>query len=110
MAVEESVRAFAALESYGITTEAVIINRVTPDFDHPFIQQRREVEQSHIRSLRGQFGELAIAEIPLQDGDVYGLDSLRNMGEILHGSVVDISGQKGELYLGSQIPLRINMD
>ena len=110
MAVEESVRAFSALESYGITTEAVIINRVTPDLDHPFIKRRREIEQIHIEKLRQQFGDLAVAEIPLKDTDVYGLDSLRDMGVTIHGEVEDISGQKGELYLGSQIPLRIEMD
>mgnify|MGYP006107157451 CR=1 FL=1 len=110
MAVEESVRAFSALESYGITTEAVIINRVTPDLDHPFIQQRRQIEQGHIENLREQFGDLAVAEIPLRDADVYGLDSLRDMAVTLHGDIQDISGQKGEVYLGSQIPLRINVE
>ena len=110
MAVEESLRAYTALESYGITTEAVIVNRITPDFDHPFIQQRRDVEQTHIGNLRVQFSDLAVAEIPLKDTDVHGLESLREMGEILHGKPIDVSGQKGELYLGSQIPLRINMD
>ena len=110
MAVDETVRAAEALSGYGINVEAVIINRVTPDFDHPFLIHRREVEQGHVQKLRSHFGNLAVAEVPLEAGDVHGLNSLREMGERLHGPPEDASARSGEFFLGLQIPLRMNLN
>ncbi|MBT4406388.1 MAG: TRC40/GET3/ArsA family transport-energizing ATPase [Euryarchaeota archaeon] len=107
MAVAESRRAVKTLGEFNIGVEGVVINRVTPDFDHPFIQRRREVEQMHIVDLVETFGGLAVGQIPLSDSDIYGFDLLREIGQTLHGEALHANNGSGEIYLGQQIPLRI---
>ena len=107
MAVEESARAAKALGQYSIQIEGVIINRITPEFDHPFLQKRRETEQEYIKSLREKFGTMAIAQVNLDESDIFGLDRLRKVGEILHGEVPEGDIGTNEIYLGKQLPLRL---
>ena len=86
MAVSETRRAAEALDEYGITVNGVIVNRVTPDLDHPFLQARRDTEQGYLQELRGLFGGLPIVEIALGETDVHGLDQLADLAEELHGA------------------------
>ncbi|MBT7939055.1 MAG: TRC40/GET3/ArsA family transport-energizing ATPase, partial [Euryarchaeota archaeon] len=58
MAVSETERAALALDEYGITVNGVIVNRLTPDFDHPFLSARRKTEQSYLANLKELFGGL----------------------------------------------------
>ena len=44
MGVNETVRAYNSLIDYQLPVSACIVNRVTPQFDHPFLQNRREAE------------------------------------------------------------------
>ena len=107
MAVDESVRAVETLGEFSIQVEGAIINRITPDLDHPFLQNRRHSEQSYIELLRSKFGTMAIGHIELEDSDIHGIDGLRKVGLILHGEkpVEDIG--MSEVYLGKQLPLRL---
>lgn len=107
MAVAESLRAIKSLAEFSINVEGVVINRVTPEFDHPFIAKRREVEQLHIGQLIKSFEGLAVGQIPLSDSDIYGFDLLREIAETLHGAPHPANNGPGEVYLGKQIPLRI---
>ena len=107
MSVEESARAAEALSQFSIQIEGVIINRVTPEFDHPFLQNRRDAEQSHIQSLRDRFGSMAVALVDLDDSDIYGLEKLRMIGNILHGEIPENNIGSDEVYLGKQLPIRI---
>jgi len=107
MAVDESVRAVETLGEFSIQVEGAIINRITPDLDHQFLQNRRSSEQSYVELLRSKFGTMAIAHIELEDSDIHGIDGLRKVGLTLHGErpVEDIG--MSEVYLGKQLPLRL---
>ncbi len=107
MAVDESVRAVAALADFSIQVDGAIINRITPDLDHEFLQNRRRVEQSYIELLREKFGTMAIAEIELEDTDIHGIESLRKVGLILHGEKPTEAIGMSEVYFGKQLPLRL---
>jgi arsenite-transporting ATPase len=107
MAVDESVRAVAALAEFSIQVDGAIINRITPDLDHEFLQNRRRVEQSYIELLREKFGTMAIAEIELEDTDIHGIESLRKVGLILHGEKPTEAIGMSEVYFGKQLPLRL---
>ncbi len=107
MAVAETVRAAETLGEYGIDVNGVIVNRITPDFDHPFLQQRRESEQQHLQNLKNEFSSLPVAEVPLEASDVHGLDSLRNMGGLLNGELVGMPSDMEESEIGEIIPIKI---
>lgn len=107
MAVAETTRAAEALDEYGITVNGIIVNRVTPDFDHPFIQSRRETEQSYLEDLRQLFGGLPVAEVPLSESDVHGLDSLHSLALGLHGDEPILPEDMKPISVSSGIPINL---
>jgi len=107
MAVAETTRAAEALDEYGITVNGVIVNRVTPDFDHPFIQSRRETEQSYLEDLKQLFGGLPVAEIPLSESDVHGLESLHSLALGLHGDEPILPEDMKPISVSIGIPINL---
>ena len=107
MAVDETVRAAQSLSEFGIDVIGVLVNRVTPDLDHPFIQQRRQIEQVHLQQLKEHFDELPVAEVPLEAGDIHGLEGLRRLGSSLNGDAPDIPAGMEEIIAGKAIPFKI---
>ena len=107
MAVAETVRAAETLTNYGIDINGVIVNRITPDLDHPFLQQRREIEQKHLASLKECFEPLPIAEVPLEASDIHGLDSLRSLGNSINGPHAKPAEGMEMQTVGSSIPFSI---
>ena len=87
MGVNETIRAHESLSEFKLPVSGCIINRLTPDLDHEFIQTRREHEKENIRQLRKGLPEIHIHESNLQDSDIHGLDLLRKMGRELHGEI-----------------------
>lgn len=107
MAVAETTRAAEALDEYGITVNGVIANRVTPDYDHHFIQSRRETEQGYLEDLKQLFGGLPVAEIPLSESDVHGLDSLYSLALGLHGKAPEIPDSMSPISISEGIPISL---
>ena len=107
MAVAETTRAAEALDEYGITVNGVIANRVTPDYDHHFIQSRRETEQGYLEDLKQLFGGLPVAEIPLSESDVHGLDSLYSLALGLHGQCPEIPDSMDPISISKGIPISL---
>jgi arsenite-transporting ATPase len=107
MAVSETKRAAETLTEFDIDVNGIIVNRITPDYDHPFIQKRRESEQKHLSKLREEFSSLPIAEVPLEENDVHGFDALRSIGNILNGELVQAPTDMTESIIGKNIPFSI---
>jgi len=107
MAVSETIRAADTLAEFGIDINGVIVNRVTPDLDHPFLQQRREIEQKHLASLKQSFEHLSVAEVPLEASDIHGLESLRNLGNSMNGEHPEPTQGMEMVTVGSSIPFSI---
>lgn len=87
MGVNETVRAHEALAEFNLPVSGCVINRMTPDLDHEFIQTRRSNEKSNIELLKSQLPDLHLHEVELKDTDIHGLESLREMFNELHGSI-----------------------
>ena len=87
MGVNETVRAHEALAEFNLPVSGCVINRMTPDLDHEFIQTRRVNEKSNIELLKSQLPDLHLHEVELKDTDIHGLESLREMSNELHGSI-----------------------
>ena len=63
------------------------MNRLTPEFDHPFLQNRRSAELARVEELKQEMTGVNIATMELLDDEVVGIDSLRNVGNRLYGDV-----------------------
>ena len=99
MGVNETVRAHEALAEFNLPVSGCVINRMTPDLDHEFIQTRRVNEKSNIELLKSQLPDLHLHEVELKDTDIHGLESLRKMSDELHGSI-SVDGGLGPFTVG----------
>ena len=75
-----------SLKEYELPVTGCLVNRVTPELDHPFLIQRRKEEQGHIKELNEQL-EIPVTTMDLFDGEIQGLERLRSYGELLYGDV-----------------------
>jgi len=87
MVIKESMRALTYLNLYGITVDRITINRVMPDQSpDPYFQKWRSIQQKYIEQIQDAFAPIPIAEVPLFDNEVVGLEMLRRVGEKVYGT------------------------
>ncbi|HHE32668.1 MAG TPA: arsenic-transporting ATPase [Chlorobaculum parvum] len=87
MVIKESMRALTYLNLYGITVDRITINRVMPDESpDPYFQQWRGIQQKYIDQINDAFAPIPVAEVPLFNNEVVGLEMLRKVGEKVYGS------------------------
>ena len=103
MGVNETVRAYNSLVDYQLPVSACIVNRVTPQFDHPFLQNRREAEQNRITELRDKLTSVEVSSMELLDQEVVGIDSLRLVAEKLYGLPVKLPADLGPHEVGGMV-------
>jgi arsenite-transporting ATPase len=88
MVIKESMRALTYLNLYGITVDRITINRVMPDQSpDPYFQKWRAIQQKYIEQIRDAFAPIPIAEVPLFDDEVVGIEMLRRVGEKVYGDL-----------------------
>ena len=102
MGVNETLRANTSLKEYELPVTGCLVNRVTPELDHPFLIQRREEEQGHIKELNEQL-EIPVTTMDLFDGEVQGLERLRAYGQLLYGEVNELGIELGPYEIGSRL-------
>ncbi|MGC8775084.1 MAG: ArsA family ATPase [Chlorobaculum sp.] len=86
MVIKESMRALTYLNLYGITVDRITINRVMPDQSpDPYFQQWRNIQQKYIDQINSAFAPIPVAEVPLFNNEVVGLEMLRKVGEKVYG-------------------------
>lgn len=87
MVIKESMRALTYLNLYGITVDRITINRVMPDQSpDPYFQQWRGIQQKYIDQINNAFAPIPVAEVPLFNNEVVGLEMLRKVGEKVYGN------------------------
>lgn len=85
MSILESERAMDALSKYKIHVDGVVINQLMPDIsDCDFCKSRHDLQMKKVEKIKDKFPRQIIAEIPLQKGEVKGMDSLREIYRILY--------------------------
>lgn len=86
MSIYESERAMEALKKNNMLTDGVIVNQIQPEeADCEFCQARREIQEKRLEMIKEKFGNQVIAEIPLLNHEVKGMEELKKIGEILYG-------------------------
>jgi len=107
MAVSESIRASSALSEHEILVDRVIVNRCTPNLDHPFLTSRRDIEQGYLDELRDRFDDIGIHQIPLESSDIHGIDHLRRVGSHMLGPIEPFESTDVELSVGNPMKYHI---
>lgn len=85
MGVNETIRAHQSLAEFNLPVTGCVINRMTPDLDHSFIQTRRENERKNVAELKAALPSLTLHEVELKDSDIHGIEALREISNELHG-------------------------
>ena len=102
MGVNETLRANASLQEYGLPVTGCLVNRVTPELDHPFLQRRRVEEMGHINELDSTL-EMPVTTMELFDTEVQGLERLRTYGNLLYGTPETLSDELGPYNVGNRL-------
>ena len=85
MGINETIRAHQSLAEFNLPVTGCVINRMTPDLDHSFIQTRRENERKNVSEIKAALPDLNLHEVELKDSDIHGIDALREISDELHG-------------------------
>ena len=102
MGVNETVRANASLKEYELPVTGCLVNRVTPELDHPFLHRRRTEEMDHISELEETL-DVPVSIMELFDSEVQGLDRLRDYGALLYGDVSELAKELGPYEVGDRL-------
>ncbi len=85
MVIKESMRALTYLNLYGITVDQIVINRVMTDVvDGQYLSEWKEIQKLYIDQIEKSFAPIPITEVPLFRKEVFGLDMLRKVGDIIY--------------------------
>ena len=99
MGVNETVRAHESLVEFNLPVSGCVINRMTPDLDHDFIQTRINNERNNVNQLKKELPDLHFLEVELKDSDIHGIESLRAISAELHGTI-EITNGLGPFNIG----------
>ena len=102
MGVNETVRANQSLGEYDLPVTGCLVNRVTPELDHPFLQRRRSEEQGHISELEETL-DIPVTTMELFDSEVQGLERLRTYGQLLYGEPSQLDEELGPYPVGNRL-------
>ena len=103
MGINETLRAHESLNEYKLPVPNCLVNRLTPEFDHPFLAHRRAAELERVEELRTEMPEVNIATMELLDDEVVGIEALRQVGIRLYGEVKTHPSDLGPHGIGTAL-------
>ena len=103
MGVNETIRAYDSLVEYQLPISSCIVNRVTPEFDHPFLKKRRDAELNRIIELKQLLSKVEVCSMELLDHEVVGIDNLRLVANNLYGVVNRVDETLGPHEIGNLV-------
>lgn len=87
MVVKESQRAFMYFSMFGLTVDAVVINRLLPDtIQDPYMQKWKALQQAHSEEICQYFEPVPTFKLPLFEEEVVGTHRLGELADRLYGS------------------------
>ena len=97
MVITETQRAFMYFCLYGLTVDAVIINRILPDtVRESFFDSWKQTQQRYIDEASQYFTNVPIWKIYLLDDEVLGIDGLTRLGDQLYADVDPVAFYRTE--------------
>jgi arsenite/tail-anchored protein-transporting ATPase len=85
--LKETQRAFTYFCLYGLTVDAVIINRILPpDVSDQFFSAWKRTQERWIQSLEEFFAPVPVWRVPMFRDEVLGVERLKRLGRSLYGA------------------------
>lgn len=86
MVVKETQRAFMYFSMFGMTVDAVVVNRLLPDeISDPYFQQWKQIQQAHSQEIQQYFDPVPTFKLQLFAEEMVGLDKLGFLAGQLYG-------------------------
>ena len=101
MGINETLRAYDSLLEYKLPIGGCLVNRITPEFDHPFLAKRRTQELDRIAELDEKLASVNVGQLELADGEIVGLEALREVGQLLYGQPQPLPDTIGPHSIGA---------
>lgn len=87
MVVQESKRAYSYLQLYGYNVDAVIVNRILPDVDSEVFGEYIAKQKDYLEEIEESFAPLPIFKVPHQGKEVFGIELLKQIGNIIYKDI-----------------------
>lgn len=87
MVVQESKRAYSYLQLYGYNVDAVIVNRILPDVDSEIFGEYIAKQKDYLEEIEESFAPLPIFKVPHQGKEVFGIELLKQIGNIIYKDI-----------------------
>jgi len=85
--LKETQRAFTYFCLFGMTIDAVIVNRILPDrVRDTFFNSWKDTQERCIQSVEEFFAPVPVWRVPLFEDEVLGAERLRGLGKALYGN------------------------
>jgi arsenite-transporting ATPase len=85
--LKETQRAFTYFCLFGLTIDAVIVNRILPaEVQDRFFSTWRETQERWVHSLEEFFAPVPLWRVPLFQDEVLGTERLKKLGQVLYGA------------------------
>jgi arsenite-transporting ATPase len=85
--LRETQRAFMYFSLYGMTIDAVIVNRILPrEVRDDFFTGWKDLHQRYVASVEDMFAPVPIWKLPLFDSEILGVRELDRVAKALYGS------------------------
>lgn len=85
--LKETQRAFTYFCLYGLTIDAVIVNRILPkEAGDGFFSTWQDTQQRWVRSIEEFFDPVPVWRVPLFEDEVLGTERLQRLGKALYGA------------------------
>ncbi|MFY9268792.1 MAG: TRC40/GET3/ArsA family transport-energizing ATPase [Candidatus Manganitrophaceae bacterium] len=86
MSLLETERALTFFSLFGLSVDAMFVNRVLPqEVADPYLEEWKKSQTEYRRQIAEMFSPLPIFEVPLMRQEVTGIDRLKPLAESLYG-------------------------
>jgi arsenite-transporting ATPase len=87
MVINETKRAFTYLCLYDLTVECLIVNRVIPESDQCYFEQKLDEQQKYMQIINESFSPLKVLKAYQLPVELVGLSSLEKLGGMVCGEL-----------------------
>ncbi len=95
MPILESERALTFMNLYGLTVDALCVNKIIPDdIKDPYFEKWKETQHKYMERIENTFYPIKILKIHLQQEEVIGLKLLEQIATDMYGA----KGDPSEIY------------
>jgi len=88
MAFLETERAFTFFSLYGLSVDALFVNRVLPpEITDPYLDTWKRQQANYRREIAETYDQIPLFEIPLRRQEVTGIDQLQELAQSIYGEL-----------------------